>query len=75
MDFKLLAHECENPTYSQGMSQSTAMYFQPIFDEEGRNINPDMNTTTTSYTCNKCSKCWNVSTQYGAEPTIRELIR
>lgn len=72
-DFKLLSHDCENPTYSQGLSMMTCAYYPPVFDENGVNTNPDRNVTTNTYACTKCGKSWSVATQYGVEPSIQEL--
>jgi hypothetical protein len=34
-----------------GMGFTTAAYFQPFYDENGKYHNHDANTTTTSYSC------------------------
>ena len=34
------------------------MYFQPIYDENGVNINPDGNTTAFGISCVSCQKEW-----------------
>jgi len=48
---------CEKPTVrTQGMMTSTAMYYPPVYDENGNNTNPDRNSTNTSYTCKGCHK-------------------
>jgi hypothetical protein len=36
----------------------TCMYFQPIYDKNGVNINPDANTTTFKVNCLSCAKLW-----------------
>jgi hypothetical protein len=36
----------------------TCMYFQPIYDKNGVNINPDANTTTFEVNCLSCGKMW-----------------
>lgn len=36
----------------------TCMYFQPIYDKNGVNINPDANTTTFKVNCTSCGKMW-----------------
>lgn len=61
IDFKKLAHDCENPTYKQGITTTTSAYYEPVYDENGVNINPDRNTTYTSFHCTKCGKAWHVS--------------
>jgi hypothetical protein len=39
-------------------STRTCMYFQPIYDKNGVNINPDANTTTFKLNCLSCGKLW-----------------
>ena len=36
----------------------TCMYFPPIYDENGVNINPDGNTTAFGISCVSCHKEW-----------------
>lgn len=47
---------CEKPTTRSGGSGSvTAMYFEPRYDENGVNVNPDRNTITSSWHCQGCN--------------------
>jgi hypothetical protein len=39
-------------------SMRTCMYFQPIYNRYGKNINPDANTTTFKVNCSTCGKTW-----------------
>jgi hypothetical protein len=39
-------------------SMRTCMYFQPIYDKNGVNINPDANTTSFKMNCLSCGKNW-----------------
>ena len=39
-------------------SATTCMYFQPIYDKNGVNINPDRNTTAFKLNCLSCGKVW-----------------
>lgn len=61
--FKKLAGDCnKNCRFQQiGPATTTAMYFAPVYDKEGNNLNPDRNTTTVSYQCIECGKIWKVS--------------
>ena len=43
----------------------TCMYFQPIYDKNGVNINPDRNTTTSELNCLSCGKMWVGRTRLG----------
>jgi len=53
---------CERPTIrTRGMSSSTMVYFPPVYDEQGRNTNPDRNSTTTDYDCSECKNSYRVS--------------
>jgi len=48
---------CKKPTRrSGGMTSITAAYYQPIYDENGNNTNPDRNTITSSWECLECNK-------------------
>jgi hypothetical protein len=48
------------------------MYFQPIYDKNGVNINPDGNTTTFKVNCLSCGKLWVGKTRLG-ETTYEEV--
>lgn len=53
---------CEKPTLrTVGMLTSTAMYFPPLYNEEGVNINPDRNRITKSYNCQNCNHDFSIS--------------
>lgn len=59
-----------NPTcdkecrFSHGMTITTAMYFTPVYDKHGNNVNPDGNITSGEVKCLTCNKSWMSSTQY-----------
>lgn len=53
-------------------SMTTCMYFPPVFDKHGNNVNPDGNTTTSSVRCSVCDKTWTSTTKYG-ETTFKEV--
>ena len=57
--------------FNYGMT--TAMYFPPIYNKFGVNINPDGNKTTGWCMCTTCTKQWNYTTQYG-NTTFEEKI-
>jgi hypothetical protein len=53
---------CKKPTKrSGGSSMSTAAYYPPIYDENGKNTNPDRNINTSTYSCYECTKNYTVS--------------
>jgi hypothetical protein len=54
-------HKCDTPDkcrIQEGMRMSTMVYYQPIYDGYGNNLNPDRNTTTTGMRCGACGKEW-----------------
>lgn len=51
--------KCEKECrFSCGPSMTTAMYYPPVYDKHGNNINPDMNTTTATMWCYTCEREW-----------------
>lgn len=44
---------------------SDAVYYSPVFDKHGNNLNPDRNVTTYQINCSVCNKKWEASSQYG----------
>lgn len=55
--------QCKKPTKrtSYGGGMRTAVYYKPHYDENGKNINPDRNRTTTKYTCLNCGHNYSVA--------------
>lgn len=51
--------------FSYGPTFTTAMYFTPVFDKHGNNLNPDGNTSSSEVHCAVCGKSWTSRTQYG----------
>ena len=51
--------------YISGVSMTTSMYYQPVYNKHGENINPDGNVTSGEITCSSCNKKWTYKTQYG----------
>lgn len=48
---------CKRPTKRTGGGGTvTAMYYQPVYDENGVNTNPDRNTRTSMWECLDCNK-------------------
>jgi len=48
---------CNKPTKrTAGMITCTALFFQPMYDKNGVNINPDRNTRTQGWRCCECEK-------------------
>lgn len=62
----------ENCRFHYGMSMTTSMYFPPVFDKNGNNINPDGNITSGSVSCSVCAKAWTYSTQFD-KTTYQEI--
>lgn len=48
-----------------GPITSTALYYTPIYDKYGNNINPDGNTSTGSIMCSTCGKQWTYTSRLG----------
>lgn len=72
--------EMPNPTcprndcryiFESGMT--TAVYYQPVYNKRGENVNPDGNVTTGSVVCSACNKRWEYKTQYG-KTSYRESV-
>jgi hypothetical protein len=53
-----------------GMSATTCAYYAPVYDKNGKNLNPDGNTTTTQIHCSVCNKSWVGTTRFGATTYI-----
>jgi hypothetical protein len=51
--------------FSYGPTVTTAMYYSPVFDKHGNNLNPDGNTSFSEVSCYVCQRSWYTSTQYG----------
>ena len=44
---------------------TTGMYYPPIYNKHGVNINPDRNTTAaTKVDCTQCNRSWNAITYF-----------
>ena len=56
-----------------GHSMTTCMYYPPIYDKNGMNINPDANITSGDCRCTTCGKTWGYSTRLG-ETTYKEIV-
>ena len=48
-----------------GPAMTTCMYFAPVYDKHGNNLNPDGNITRGDMNCSVCNRHWSYSTQYG----------
>ena len=44
---------------------TTAMYFPPVYDKHGNNLNPDRNISTVYVACSVCGRNWAGSTVAG----------
>jgi len=51
--------------FGQSSGQSTCSYYQPIYDKDGKNINPNGNIHTSMVCCVTCSKSWTAVTRFG----------
>ena len=69
MKFEWKCPVCNEDKLIQGTSHSTLVYYPPIY-ENGVNINPDMNVTTTIFTCVKNCHEFVVKSQHGKDPWI-----
>jgi len=49
----------------EGPSLSTDVYYPPVYDKHGVNVNPDGNITSGTIRCTVCNKSWAYSSQYG----------
>lgn len=62
----MIPHECpvcEKGTVREpiGMVFHTMMYYQPVYDAQGCNTNPDRNTTSQEYQCMECKSYYVVA--------------
>lgn len=62
------ANECR---FQHMGCSSTLVAYPPIYDANGVNTNPDMNTTTFGVRCRTCGRHWIGKTR-GGETTITE---
>jgi hypothetical protein len=61
-DFKKIPCKCKEATFVPiGGAITTLMYFQPMYNREGKNINPDRNLVRQTFQCTVCKKHWNLS--------------
>lgn len=51
--------------FNYGPTVTTAMYFAPIFDKHGNNLNPDGNSSFNEVACYLCQRSWYATTKYG----------
>lgn len=62
-------HDCR---YVVGVEMTTSMYYQPVYNKHGQNVNPDGNVTSGEMTCSTCNRKWTYKTQYG-NTTYKEV--
>ena len=58
--------------FEMGMSMTTCMYFPPVYDKHGNNLNPDGNITSGKISCRVCNRRWSYSTRLG-ETEFKEI--
>jgi hypothetical protein len=51
--------------FSHGPTMTTAMYYKPVYDKHGNNLNPDGNISSFRVSCSVCGKHWMGSCQLG----------
>ena len=60
-----------NPTckdecrFTCGPTMTTCMYYHPVYDKHGNNLNPDMNSTSGNIDCTVCKKSWTYTSVNG----------
>ena len=54
---------CGESYYMDGCGSTTLVYYQPIW-KDGKNINPDRNTTTFERGCLACGKRYSIQRDY-----------
>jgi hypothetical protein len=59
-NFKNPNPECprEDCKFSISPQMTTLVAYIPIYDKDGKNINPDRNTTSFTVNCITCGKIW-----------------
>ena len=62
----------EDCRFAYGGGRTTLAYYQPIYDKNGLNTNPDRNTTTFEVSCGSCGRMWVGKTRLG-ETTYEEV--
>lgn len=71
-DLMLKCPKCNSTSpLSQGVSMTTTVYYPPVW-ENGVNINPDGNTTTTKFICEKCGCKFSAKFKHGECINIKE---
>lgn len=48
-----------------GPETTTMAYYPSVWDKQGNNLNPDMNTTSKNLRCLTCGKSWTEQWQNG----------
>lgn len=48
-----------------GPSMTTCVYYPPVYNKQGVNVNPDMNVTRHQRRCLSCGKTWTEGWQNG----------
>ncbi len=56
--------EREDCRFCVGVEMSTCVYYSPIYDKNGNNLNPDGNSTSGEISCSTCNKKWKYITRY-----------
>lgn len=59
--------------YKLDRSVTTAMFYTPIYDKTGTNVNHDKNTTLSTITCVTCARSW-LTKQQGSTTTCQEIF-
>lgn len=57
---------CENECRFRVVgSVTTCVYYEPVYDKHGNNLNPDGNSTFGQIHCHVCSRKWEYCTRRG----------
>ena len=67
--------DCKTPDncrIRRSILSTTCMYFPPVYDGHGNNLNPDGNISSYTEHCLECGKMWRVMEQFGVAD--RQLV-
>jgi hypothetical protein len=73
--FKNPDPSCEKDCrFQQGPASTTLVYYPPIYDKHGNNLNPDRNTISYEMRCSFCDRKWKID-QDGNKFTVIQMNR
>ena len=68
--------DCKTPDkcrITDSAASTTCVYYAPIYDGHGNNLNPDMNVTSYTRFCSVCDRKWMVACQNGKTTVTEEV--